>query len=75
MASVLTLSGSPSPASRSHLLAEHTATGMRACGHHTRVLTLRDLPAAPLLSADTHDASLARAVRLVADALVVATPL
>ncbi|MCG8971592.1 NADPH-dependent FMN reductase [Streptomyces sp. CL12-4] len=77
MATVLTLSGSPSRTSRTALLAEHTAAGLRSRGHHSRVLALRDLPAAPLLSADTHDTSLARAVNLVAeaDALVVATPI
>lgn len=76
MATVLALSGSPSRTSRTALLAEHTAAGLRARGHRTRVLALRDLPAAPLLTADARDASLARAVRLVAeaDALVVATP-
>ncbi|MBQ0916343.1 NADPH-dependent FMN reductase [Streptomyces sp. RM99] len=77
MATVLALSGSPSRTSRTALLTEHTAAGLRARGHRTHVLALRDLPAAPLLSADTHDASLARAVSLVAeaDALVVATPI
>ncbi|MFE8990770.1 NADPH-dependent FMN reductase [Streptomyces collinus] len=77
MATVLALSGSPSPTSRTALLAEHTAASLRARGHHTHVLALRDLPAAPLLTADTHHASIARAVSLVAeaDALVVATPI
>ncbi|WP_037857819.1 NADPH-dependent FMN reductase [Streptomyces sp. NRRL S-340] len=77
MATVLALAGSPSRTSRTALLAEHTAADLRARGHPTRVLVLRDLPAAPLLTADTHDASLARAVSLVteADALVVSTPI
>ncbi|MGW7079789.1 NADPH-dependent FMN reductase [Streptomyces sp. NPDC054866] len=80
MATILALSGSSSPTSRTSrtaLLADHTATHLRARGHRTHVLALRDLPATPLLSADTHDASLARAVSLVAeaDALVVATPI
>ncbi|WP_217144462.1 NADPH-dependent FMN reductase [Streptomyces sp. AC627_RSS907] len=77
MATVLALAGSPSGTSRTAVLAEHTAAGLRARGHRTHVLALRDLPAAPLLTADTHDASLARAVSLVAeaDALVVATPI
>ncbi|KUH39012.1 MULTISPECIES: NADPH-dependent FMN reductase [Streptomyces] len=77
MATVLALSGSPSRTSRTALLAEHTAAGLRARGHRTHLLALRELPAAPLLAADTHDASLARAVSLVAeaDALVVATPI
>ncbi|MFF4167218.1 NAD(P)H-dependent oxidoreductase [Streptomyces sp. NPDC001741] len=77
MATVLALSGSPSRTSRTALLAERTAAGLRSCGHRSHVLALRDLPAAPLLSADTHDTSLARAVNLVAeaDALVVAAPI
>ncbi|MFJ8697431.1 NADPH-dependent FMN reductase [Streptomyces roseolilacinus] len=77
MATVLALSGSPSPTSRTALLAEHTAATLRARGHHTHVLALRDLPTAPLLTADTHHAPIARAVSLVAEAeaLVVATPI
>ncbi|MFK8851724.1 NAD(P)H-dependent oxidoreductase [Streptomyces sp. Ac-502] len=68
MATVLVLSGSPSTrTSRTALLAEHTAAGLRARGHRAHVLALRDLPAAPLLSADTHDAPLACAVSLVAE--------
>jgi FMN reductase len=74
---VLALSGSPSPTSRTALLAEHTTASLRARGHHTHVLALRDPPGAALLTADTHHASIARAVNLVdeADALVVATPI
>ncbi|GGT86825.1 MULTISPECIES: NADPH-dependent FMN reductase [Streptomyces] len=77
MATVLALSGSPSRTSRTALLAEHTAADLRSRGHRTHLLALRDLPATPLLTADTHDASLARAMSLVAeaDALVVATPI
>ncbi|MFE0862471.1 NADPH-dependent FMN reductase [Streptomyces rochei] len=77
MATVLALSGSPSRTSRTATLAEHTASDLRSRGHRSFVLALRDLPAAALLSADTHDTSLARAVDLVAesDALVVATPI
>ncbi|MEU7644619.1 NADPH-dependent FMN reductase [Streptomyces huasconensis] len=77
MATVLALTAGPSPASRTALLAEHTAACRRARGHHTHVLALRDRPAAPLLTADTHHASIARALRLVAeaDSPVVATPI
>ncbi|MEV6617094.1 NADPH-dependent FMN reductase [Streptomyces sp. NPDC051051] len=77
MATVLALSGSPSPTSRTTCLIERTATDLRAHGHHTRTLALRELPAAPLLAADTKDPAIARAVRLVAeaDALVIGTPL
>lgn len=53
MVAVLALFGSPS---RTALLAEHTAAGLRVRGHRTHVLARRDLPAAPLLTADTHDA-------------------
>ncbi|MFI7005505.1 NADPH-dependent FMN reductase [Streptomyces sp. NPDC050145] len=77
MATVLALSGSPSRTSRTALPAEHTAAGLRSRGHRSHVLALPDLPAAPLLCADTHDTSLARAVNLVAEAgaLVVARPM
>ncbi|MFJ7063117.1 hypothetical protein ACK8N7_00790 [Streptomyces griseobrunneus] len=40
MATVLALSGSPS---RTSLLAEYTAAGLRNRGHHTHQLALRDL--------------------------------
>ncbi|MEV0125786.1 NADPH-dependent FMN reductase [Streptomyces sp. NPDC050703] len=76
MATVLALSGSPSRTSRTTFLAEHTAATLRARGHQAHVLAPRGLPATPMLAADTHHASHARAVTLVdeADALVVATP-
>lgn len=77
MATVLALSGSPSPASRTARLAELAAADLRARGHRVRSLALRELPAGPLLGAHTADPSIAHAVRLVAeaDALVVATPI
>ncbi|GAA4876630.1 NADPH-dependent FMN reductase [Kitasatospora terrestris] len=77
MATVLALSGSPSPASRTARLAELAAADLRARGHRVHSLALRELPAEPLLAARTADPSIARAVRLVAeaDALVVATPI
>lgn len=46
MATVLALSGSPSQTSRTALLTEYTAAALRARGHQTHVLALRDLPAA-----------------------------
>ncbi|GLW74934.1 hypothetical protein Kpho02_72310 [Kitasatospora phosalacinea] len=76
MATVLALTGSPSPTSRTARLAALVAADLRARGHRVRALALRELPAVPLLAAHTADPSIARAVRLVAeaDALVVATP-
>ncbi|WP_374547312.1 NADPH-dependent FMN reductase [Streptomyces sp. DH7] len=55
LAIVLALSGSPSRASRTAILAGRTTAELRARGHQTHVLALRDLPAAPLLAADIHD--------------------
>lgn len=77
MASILILTGSPSPRSRTSALAVHVGDELAADGHHVTVLPLRDLPAGALLSADTADPQIAAAVRQViaADALIVATPI
>lgn len=77
MASVLVLSGSPSVVSRTAALARHVGDLLVRDGHDVEVLDVRELPAEPLLAADTQQPAVAAAVRavLAADALVVATPI
>jgi FMN reductase len=74
--SIVLLSGSPSSPSRSARLLDLVGRRLNDRGHDTELLTLRDLPAQPLLRADTHDRVIAEAVDKVArsKALVVATP-
>jgi FMN reductase len=76
VASVLTLSGSPSPASRTTALLRHVGGLLSARGHHVHEVSVRDLPARPLLAADATDPEIAEAVDAIeaADALVVGTP-
>ena len=77
MASILILTGSPSPRSRTSALAEHVGDALALTGHTVTTIALRELPAGALLSADTSDPAIAAAVRQViaADALIVATPI
>ncbi|MYW05535.1 NADPH-dependent FMN reductase [Streptomyces sp. SID3343] len=76
MASVLTVWGSPSAASRTGVVARHVAARLRADGHDLSTLAVRDLPAEALLHADFADPHLRAAVAAVADAdaLVIASP-
>ncbi|WP_329454492.1 NADPH-dependent FMN reductase [Streptomyces sp. NBC_01497] len=76
MATILSLSGSPSPASRTARLLRHLDAGLVARGHDVVPLDVRTLPAAALLGADTRHPAIAEAVRLVAraDGVVVGTP-
>lgn len=77
MARVLTVGGSPSPTSRTELLLRHVGARLSGDGgHEVRHLAVRELPAGPLLAADTTNAALAAAVAEVAaaDAVVVGTP-
>lgn len=74
---VVAISGSPSAASKTALVAEHVLArlqGPTVCARHLRV---RDLPPAALLQAATGDAAIAEAISLVdsADGIVVATPI
>jgi FMN reductase len=77
MASILILTGSPSPRSRTSALALHVGDELALQGHSVDVIHLRGLPPVALLSADTADPAIAAAVRAViaADAVVVATPI
>ena len=77
MASVLILTGSPSPSSRTAALAHHVGDELARDGHDVTTLRVRDLPPEPLLAGDTSAPQIAAAVRSVlgADAVVVATPI
>ncbi len=74
---ILLLAGSPAIPSRSTRLLHHAGEALALLGHRSIKLHVRDLPANALLHADFSDASLQRALALVAeaDALVIATPI
>lgn len=76
MSSILVLSGSPSPTSRTAALADHVGARLRTHGHTVDSVRVRDLPVEPLALADTTDAAIARVVASVAaaDGVVVASP-
>lgn len=78
MAFLLALTGSASApgSSRTARLVQDLGRRFTAHGHDVRHLDVRSLPAEALLSADTKNPEVARAVDLVAraDALIVATP-
>src|SRR5512139_2886546 len=68
---VASISGSPSPASRSTWLLQHVAerAGRRIERHHA--ITVRDLPAQPLLRGDATDPAIAQAHHALAQAQAV----
>jgi FMN reductase len=76
MATVLSLSGSPSRVSRTTGLLRHVDSLLVARGHEVVPLEARALPAEALLRADTLDPAIAEVIGLVerADAVVVGTP-
>ncbi|MCF3960144.1 NADPH-dependent FMN reductase [Streptomyces fuscigenes] len=76
MATVLSLSGSPSASSRTAGLLRHLGARVAEQGHHVVPLDVRTLPAEPLLHGDTAAPDILRAVELVqsADGVVVGTP-
>ncbi|GAA4439612.1 hypothetical protein GCM10023148_46690 [Actinokineospora soli] len=76
MSTILALSGSPSPTSRTAALTDHVADLLRADDHAVDVVRVRDLPADALLSADTTDPAIAEVVAKVelADGVLVASP-
>jgi FMN reductase len=77
MATVLSVSGSPSATSRTARLLRHLDARLVADGHTVVPLDVRTLPAEALLSADTGHPAIARVVHLVerADGIVVGTPI
>ena len=76
MATIVTLSSSPSAASRTDAVLGHVERRLRARGHDVERVTVRDLPADALLRADTSDPGIAAVVASIAaaDGVVVTTP-
>ncbi|SDO93917.1 FMN reductase [Actinacidiphila guanduensis] len=76
MATVLSLSGSPSPTSRTARLLRHLDARLAERGHTVLPLDARDLPAEALLGADFGHPAIVGARELFerADAVVVGTP-
>ncbi|MEV6211966.1 NADPH-dependent FMN reductase [Kitasatospora sp. NPDC051914] len=76
MATVLSVSGSPSRTSRTTRLLRHVDARLAAHGHDVVPFEARALPAEALLSADTSHPEIARAIELFAEAdgIVIGTP-
>ena len=76
MSLVVTISGSPSPESRTLALAVHVGAAIAARGFEVEALNVRDLPAEDLLHARLDSPALQRAVGLVEGArgVVISTP-
>ncbi|MEU6658954.1 NADPH-dependent FMN reductase [Streptomyces sp. NPDC046821] len=76
MATVLSISGSPSVTSRTARLLRTLDARLEAQGHHVLALDVRTLPADALLGADFTHPAIVEATRLLAraDGVIVATP-
>ncbi|MFD7433925.1 NADPH-dependent FMN reductase [Streptomyces sp. NPDC059861] len=76
MATVLSVSGSPSASSRTHRLLRHLDRRLAAQGHDVVPLDIRTVPAEALLGADVRHPAIVRATELFAraDGVVVGTP-
>ncbi|MFI9113851.1 NADPH-dependent FMN reductase [Streptomyces venezuelae] len=76
MPNLLAITGSPSAHSRTAVVSDHVARRLAHSGFETAHLSVRDLPAADLLSARRGEAAIRRALEAVAaaDGLVIATP-
>lgn len=74
--SVILLGGSPAPHSSSSRLLQHIGERLALHGQRPARIEVRDLSASALLSLDTDEPSIARALAQVrqADAVVIATP-
>ena len=74
---IVSISGSPSLRSRSGWLLQLAQTRLEGTGDTSRLIAVRELPAAPLLHADSHNAPIRAALDEVRDAdlLLVATPI
>ncbi|MES2206608.1 MAG: NADPH-dependent FMN reductase [Pseudomonadota bacterium] len=75
--SILLLAGSPSLNSRSSGLLKFIGNKLNLLGYSTKTVTIRDIPAEPLLHANIKDESLSEALNTVnvVDAIVLATPI
>jgi FMN reductase len=76
MASILSVSGSPSATSRTARLLDHVAGRLAAHGHQVTPLDVRALPSEALLGADFRHPAIVAATELVqrADGVVIGTP-
>ncbi|MET9879545.1 NADPH-dependent FMN reductase [Actinacidiphila glaucinigra] len=76
MAVILSVSGSPSPTSRTARLLRHLDDRLRLQGHDVVPLDVRTLPADALLGADVHHPAITGAAALFqrADGVVIGTP-
>jgi SsuE family FMN reductase len=76
MASIVTLSGSPSAPSRTEAVLGHVERRLRVRGHDVTRVVVRDLPAEALLRADASHPEVAAVVAAIAaaDGVVVTTP-
>ncbi|MBB5956088.1 FMN reductase [Saccharothrix tamanrassetensis] len=76
MSSILVISGSPSPSSRTGIVVAHVDGLLRDAGFEVRTLHVRQLPTLSLLTEDMRDPEIADAVSAVlrADGVVVASP-
>lgn len=76
MAVIATISSSPSTSSRTEAVLDDLSHRVQRAGHLIAPIVLRDLPAEPLLRADTDDDDIARAACTLAraDAVIVSTP-
>ncbi|MBQ0826470.1 NADPH-dependent FMN reductase [Streptomyces tagetis] len=77
MATVLSVSASPSPASRTARLLAHLDDRLRDQGHDVVSLEVRDLPARALLGADLRHPAVVEAASLFerVDGVVIGTPI
>jgi SsuE family FMN reductase len=76
MATIATISSSPSDISRTDAVLSYVTKRLISHGHQVTPIVLRDLPASPLLRGRADDPEIARAVEVLAaaDAVVVTTP-
>ncbi len=76
MATIATISSSPSVPSRTDAVLDYVTKRLISHGHEVIPIVLRDLPAEPLLHGDADDPGIAAAVKTLesADAVVVTTP-
>ncbi|MGZ0150861.1 NADPH-dependent FMN reductase [Kribbella sp. WER1] len=76
MATIATISSSPSLSSRTDAVLDHVGKRLISRGHTVTPIVLRDLPAEPLLRGQADDPAIAAAAAVLeaADAVVVTTP-
>ncbi|GAA3143746.1 SsuE family FMN reductase [Kribbella aluminosa] len=76
MATIATISSSPSFSSRTDAVLDHVTKRLISHGHTVTPIVLRDLPAEPLLRGQADDPAIAAAAAVLeaADAVVVTTP-